>query len=409
MFALMVAIRANEESELKSDRVGKAYANKRKRAAEGTENGKPFTTMLPAWLRFNEQTRKHEADPERAAVIQSIFKMADEGLGQHRIAQRLNEQRVPTWGGRGNQRRAECWHRSYVRKLLTNSAVVGTFTPHQKDKDTKKRRRPCDPIVNYFPAVVEGELFERVASRARAPAARGRNASTEPASIFAGVLRCAHCGGLVTRVSKGAYVYLVCSKANRKGTGACRYLAVAYKDVESALRANAKVIIRDAPRGRETAELDEEIAKLDADADAIEAQAYRLADELIQDNSGAAVRARLRAKEAEWKAARERLRDLRTRRDAVARPYVQRRLDALRNALRRKPLNVVEANKALKEAVSKIVLDAEAGRIAIHWHHAAERPTEGVPFFSKHTEFYQRSKRHREGNDDSTTSELGGQ
>jgi hypothetical protein len=160
--------------------------------------------MLPAWLRFNEQTRKHEADPERAAVIQSIFKMADEGLGQHKIAQRLNEQRIPTWGGRGKQRRAECWHRSYVKKLLTNSAVVGTFTPHQKNKDTKKRR-PLDPINNYFPVVVERELFERVASRVRTPAARGRNATTEPASIFAGLLRCTHCGGLVTRVAAGLF------------------------------------------------------------------------------------------------------------------------------------------------------------------------------------------------------------
>ena len=97
------------------------------------------------------------------------------------------------------------------------------------------------------------------------------------------------------------------------------------------------------------------------------------------------------------------MRDLRTRRDALARPYVQRRLDALSKALRRKSLNVVEANRALKEAVSKIVLDPEAGRLAIYWQHAPERPTEDVPFFSKHTEFYQRSKQHR---DSSGTEEL---
>ena len=175
-------------------------------------------------------------DPERADVIKSIFRMADEGFGQHKIAQRLNEQRIPTWGGRGNQRRAECWHRSYVKKLLTNSAVVGTFTPHQKNKQTKKRL-PLEPIENYFPAVVDRELFERIASRTRAPAARGRNADTEPASIFAGVLRCKQCDGAVTRVAKGAHVYLVCSRANRKGTKTCRYLAVPYDNVESALRA----------------------------------------------------------------------------------------------------------------------------------------------------------------------------
>jgi hypothetical protein len=50
----------------------------------------------------------------------------------------------------------------------------------------------------------------------------------------------------------------------------------------------------------------------------------------------------------------------------------------LERALRRKPLNVVDANKALKEAVSKIVLDPEEGELIIHWHHASE-PTRDCP------------------------------
>jgi recombinase/recombinase-like zinc beta ribbon protein/resolvase-like protein len=381
MYALMVAIRANDESELKSDRVGKEYARKRKAAADRTENGKPFTRMLPAWLRFNEETKTHEVDRERAVLLQSIFRRADAGWGQHRIAQWLNEQGRPTWGGRGNQRRAECWHRSYVKKLLTNSAVVGTFTPYQKRKGEKRRR--LDPIEDYFPAVIDRELFERVASRAQAPAARGRNASAAPASIFAGVLRCAYCGGLVTRVSKGDHVYLVCSRANRKGTKeGCKYLAVRYQDVEEALTVNAKVIIDGAPRGLETEELDAEIANLDVVADVIADQARDLADELIQEKSGA-VRRRLREKETELDVMHERLRTLRARRDALARPYVQRRLTVLQEALLREPLNVVEANQALKEAVSKIVLDPEAAKLTIYWHHASE-PSDGVPFFSRH-------------------------
>ncbi len=223
----------------------------------------------------------------------------------------------------------------------------------------------------------------------------GRNAAIEPASIFAGVLRCKHCGGLVTRVSKGTYVYLVCSRANRKGTGACRYLAVSYKGVEDALRANAKAILRDAPRGLETAELEKAIATLDADTDVLEEQARRLADELIQ-NPSETVRMRLKEKEAEWRSARESIRTLRAQQEARARPYVQRRLDALRNALRGKPLDVSDVNKALKEVVSKIVFDPEAGKLAIHWHHAPERPTQDVPFFSRHTEFYRQSKRLNE-------------
>ncbi len=388
IISIVLMMRGHEESATKARRLADAYEKKRRKAAEGV----PFTRMLPAWLRLNEETGKHEADPQRAAVIRSIFEMADEGLGQHQIAQRLNEQRVPTWGGRGNQRRAECWHRSYVKKLLTNSAVIGTFTPHQKDKQTNKRL-PLEPIEDYFPAVVDRDLFERVASRTRAPAARGRNAAIEPASIFAGVLRCVHCGGAVTRVAKGEHVYLVCSRANRRGTKACRYLAVPYSNVEDALRGNAREIVRYAPRGRETRALEEEIEQLEVDLDVAGDQARALADELIEEKSEI-VRLRLRDKEAEWQAVRGRLRALRAQQEALAKPYVRRKLETLKTALRRKPLNVREVNGALKEAVSKIIFDPE-GTLTIYWHHAPEQPDEGIGFVSKHNKMFDAVERAR--------------
>src|SRR5262249_48342507 len=189
---------------------------------------------------YDEHSQRHIEVRERAKVVQDIFKMADEGLGQHAIAQRLNTEGVPTFGGRGNQRKADAWHRTYIKKLLTNSAVTGTFTPHQKRTDAqgKRKRVPLDPVENYFPVVIERDLFERVASRAQATAPRGRNAGIEPKSIFAGLLRCAHCGGIVTRMSKGDNnVYLICSRANRRL--GCRYQAVRYDDVEGAVVENA--------------------------------------------------------------------------------------------------------------------------------------------------------------------------
>ena len=63
--------------------------------------------MLPAWLQWNETERKHEAIPERAAVLRRIFEKADAGDGQHRIAQWLNESGEPTWGVQGKKGKAE--------------------------------------------------------------------------------------------------------------------------------------------------------------------------------------------------------------------------------------------------------------------------------------------------------------
>ena len=143
-------------------------------------------------------------------------------------------------------------------------------------------------------------------------------------------------------------------------------------------------------------ELEAEINKLDMDTEAIEAQADNLANELIRENSEA-MRRRLHETEAEWKAALERLRTLRAQKDALTRPYVQGRLNALKDALRSKPFNVAVANKALKEAVSKIVLEPKEGTFSIYWHHAPENPTEGAPFFSRHTEFYRHVTAHPVG------------
>jgi DNA invertase Pin-like site-specific DNA recombinase len=255
--SIAVMMRGHEESATKSRRLTDAYERKRKAAAERAENGKPFTRMLPAWLTWNEDTQRHEEIGERVRAVQRIFTMAEEGLGQHAIAQRLNAEGVPTFGGLGKQRKADAWHRSYVKKLLTNSAVVGTFTPHQRRTDTQgnRKRVPLDPVENYFPAIIERELFERVTSRLRAFGPRGRNAAAEPKSIFAGLLQCARCGGAVTRMAKGPdNVYLVCSKANRRL--GCKYQAVRYEDAERAMVENATVVMHEAPRGLDTDDID---------------------------------------------------------------------------------------------------------------------------------------------------------
>jgi DNA invertase Pin-like site-specific DNA recombinase len=382
---IMRFMRANEESALKSERVAKAYSAKRERARNGNSNGKPFTRMLPAWIAWSEEKTAHVLVPERAKIVRQMFAKAAAGWGQHRIAHWLNARGVAPWSI--GKRKATHWHRSYVKKILTNTAVVGTFTPHRtlKEESGRRIRKPLEAIEGYYPAVIERELFERVAARESATAPRGRNANNKPASIFAGVLKCAHCGGPVTRVSKGKHVYLICSRAHARA-GACKRQAIAYSAAEDAMTENARAIVDDAPRGYDTDELESEIAGWEETADTLAEEANALVDELATAKSEA-VRRRLREKERELEEAQRTLRDLQRRRDTLAEPYVLRRLNTLREALQRKPLDVVTANSTLKEAVSKIVMDAEAGRLVIYWRHA-EEPSEGVPVHSRHSRVF---------------------
>jgi Recombinase/Recombinase zinc beta ribbon domain len=354
------------------------FERKRLDAANGTERN-PFTRMLPAWLRWNETTRQHEVIEDRANILRDIFAKTDAGWGKHRITNALNEAQVETWGT--GKRKGARWYSSYIQRLLTNEAVVGTFTPHRAIKSaTGRKREPQQPIEGYFPAVVDRDVFARVSAQAKARSARGRYAGNTPKSVFTGLLRCARCGDIVTRVVKSSghskYIYLICSKAHARS--GCDYVTARYGDAEDALARNVKQIVDEAPRGRDTAEIEAEMALKENEVSALEDMAEELADIAATEKSEVA-RRRLREREKGLEEAREHVRLLKVRRDTLASASVLRRLAAIEKALTQRPLNVSDVNKALKQAVSKIVMDTDWGTLTFYWHHA-EDPSEPITF-----------------------------
>lgn len=380
-FAFMILrfVRAHEESAIKAARLANAYEEKRRVAASGQPQSKPFTRMLPAWLSWNEESHQFQAMPERTDVVREIFARADQGWSKHRIAHELNRVGLEPWGK--GKRRGKYWHSSYIQKLLTNAAVVGTFTPHRVIKTDKGReRKPLDPIAGYWPAAVDREIFERVCAQAKARAARGRHADKEPKDVFAGLMRCVRCGGSVVRVHKGDHTYLVCSKAHQRA--GCKYLAIRYSDAERRLIETIGGLVEDAPRGIDAAALEAEIEQRANENWALVDQVRELADIAATEKSDGARRL-LREREVELTKAEERLRELRARRDTLAGVGVLRRLEAIERALTREPLNVSEANKSLKQAVSNIVMDAERGTLTVYWHHADD-PSDPIFFTSRH-------------------------
>jgi DNA invertase Pin-like site-specific DNA recombinase len=369
-------IRAHEESATKGMRVAAAYEKKRASAAANAKLDKPFTRMLPAWLRWDDERKAHAVIEDRAKIIREIFDKADSGWGQHRIAHWLNGRGIKPWG------RAAHWHRSYVRKILTNSAVIGIFTPHKAVKGSGgvRRRVPLDSVTGYWPAIVDPDLFQRVWSCSAAAAPKGRNADRPPASIFAGVLRCSHCAQTVIRVAKGPYVYLVCSRAHAKA--GCKYQAVRYADAESALVVNVSTICDGAPRGAATSEVEEEIWNLDNALFELRFEAEALVDELARTRSEA-IRRRLREKESTIEECERRSRELSAQREILSDAFVVRRLARLREALETKPIDVAASNKVLKEAVERIVINPETGELALHWRQAPASPR-NIGFYSRH-------------------------
>jgi len=375
MESIIVMMRAHEESAVKSARLLSVYERKRQRAT----NGELFTRRLPAWLEWDDDRKQLKVREGRGEIVRAIFAKAIEGWGLSKIARWLNDQHTPTWGD------AQEWDKSYVKKILTNPVVIGTFTPHQQrpDNNGKRRRTPVGSIIeNYFPAVVEQEMFDTVALRFATTAVRGRHANREVRSLFAGVLRCSRCGSTVSRAVKGEHVYLACAKAYSIGTHPFR--TIRYPLVEKLFRQRATGIIKDAPRTSDE-DLEEQIRQRRVSADALEVLGDELVQELL-DHKSEAVRRKLHEAEVELEKARDELRTLIARRDALDPKRVERRLQALSAALKRRPFDVAAANAAMRQAIRKIVLDAEHGELAIYWQHAAddaEPQIVNIPMFTR--------------------------
>jgi hypothetical protein len=250
----------------------------------------------------------------------------------------------------------------------------------EHDPDTRKRSdKLLGNVEGYYPAVVDRELFERVSARLGATAPRGRNAARPVTSLVAGVAKCARCGGSIIRVSKGDYVYLLCSRAHAKA--GCEYQAVHYREVEDALRLNADALIEEAPRGSSTEDLEREIVGLDLRLDDMKDDARDLLRELREARSPT-IREAFRQAERNIEAAEAKLQQLRDRRERLGTPFVVRRLNALRDELKREEFDVAAANRVLKAAVDRIVLNPEAGRLELHWRDSDA--VSEVPVWSRH-------------------------
>jgi DNA invertase Pin-like site-specific DNA recombinase len=373
LFVMMVLrfVRANEESTLKGSRVAAKYEQKRQTFAGKQPLDKPYTRRLPAWIRWNDDGKVYELIPDRAALLRQIFEKTIEGWGQQRIARWLNSESVDTWGAGGWK--AKYWHKSYIRKLLANPATVGTFQPHKmtggRGPGKAKGRKPLEPIHHRFPPAIEREMFDRVADRLATVGARGRHSSRESRSIFAGIIKCEHCGGTVTRVTKGKHVYLVCSVANARG-GTCKYETVPYQEAEDALRQNIAHTIAHAPRGNDTTELQETVARQMVAADLAADRVRELLNITITDKSRAA-RRMLQEGEREHEESEARLRQSREKLDKMTTVNVATRLQAVEDALTGN-LGIDATNRALKQAIRMMIMKPAEGTLLIHWHHAEE-------------------------------------
>ncbi len=210
--SIAVMARAHDESRIKGQRVGKAWAEKRRRAAE---DGQAMTSICPGWIRLVGGPRhgRYELIEDRAEIVRRIFADTINGQGRRAIAKALNAESVETWGM--GRKRGQLWHDSYIQKILKNPACYGAFDPLSRlaGGDGSGNVR----LEGYYPAAINEETFYAAQAAAGARSSGQGRPGVGHSNILRGIAKCGACGANLIIIDKGqrsSGPKLICSRAH---------------------------------------------------------------------------------------------------------------------------------------------------------------------------------------------------
>jgi hypothetical protein len=134
-------------------------------------------------------------------------------------------------GSNDGRKQGEGWQESYVKKILRNRAVIGEYQPHRL---LKGKREPIgETIPNYFPLVIDKDVFYRVQVLFRQNIHKGGRTG-KVNNLFSHIAKCGYCGGSMAFIDTGPAPrwgqYLVCDRA-RRGFDCCKG-SIKYGEVE---------------------------------------------------------------------------------------------------------------------------------------------------------------------------------
>lgn len=213
IISIVYMARAHEESEIKSKRGKATWGNKRKKALIG----ELITKRCPLWLRWDEVLGKFVPIPERVAMINQIYEMRLSGFGADRIAIKLNQ--IPDiWKpARNNRNKTGGFQKCYVNTILRTRTLLGEFQPRCRVENSKKAIAG-EPIPDYYPAVIDKELFNQVQNyNQKIKQIKGNTGGMIGAArnLFANLVKCPVCGGAMHYIGKNN-PFLQCDTSRRK-------------------------------------------------------------------------------------------------------------------------------------------------------------------------------------------------
>lgn len=242
---LMNSHAANIFSKNLSDRVSRAWAEKRRKAQT---SGLRLTRTIPAWLYVDDAADRIRVHPERGAIVRRIYEMTAEGIGAWTIANTFNREGIEPWGPVRQQKAAKVrgWNSTYIRQVILHPAVDGDH--HLTAVEGKRRRRSADVLRGYFPMIdgLDSSLITRARSAVQSKGhSSGGRFAPYGRNLFSEIARCAACNSPMTLTGRGVHsdkpAYLQCSAA-KKRKGCENRSTFDYKALERAVLAKVLTI-----------------------------------------------------------------------------------------------------------------------------------------------------------------------
>tara|TARA_E500000331_G_scaffold187089_1_gene180073 strand:+ start:109 stop:2100 length:1992 start_codon:yes stop_codon:yes gene_type:complete len=193
---------AEKESVNKSDRLKSTWDLRREKIDDVK-----LTSKCPAWLDAITHLNEHERvvctgfkkKPKSVTAIQDIFKWTIDGIGQHRILEKLNKKHEPItdpmnkWKFNEKTNNFEVdkvipprWTSQYVQKIISDRSVLGELQIYSTSEGRKKI--PVgNPIKDYYPRIISNSIFDK-AQYARQSRQKAKLNTVEFTNVLRGLI-----------------------------------------------------------------------------------------------------------------------------------------------------------------------------------------------------------------------------
>ena len=169
--------------------------------------GEPLSQPPYGYMKSPENKKKWIIDPEAAAVVKRIFRMALEGKGNETIARALQEDKILApmayWcskglnrGGKRTQPNPYKWGGILAQQEYCGDVI--NFKTYSKS--FKNKTRFDNPTENWaifkdvHEPIIERDTFERVQTLVAKSKRRAPKPENSEKNMFSGLLNCADCG-----------------------------------------------------------------------------------------------------------------------------------------------------------------------------------------------------------------------